>query len=88
MRPDYHQIGTNEEHKPKTASRTRSRLSVQNVMPGMPFGLANAPNTSLPVMREVLGELLDKTVLVHLGDVPVLSKAAEEHKRDMRDGAR
>lgn len=60
LRSGYHQIGTREKDKPKTAFSTRFGLYEWNVMP---FRLANAPSVFQSVMREVPEDLLDKTVV-------------------------
>lgn len=73
LRSGEHQIGIKKEDKPKTAFSTRFRLYEWNVVP---FGLANAPSVFQSVVHDVLGGLLDKTVVVYLDDILIFSKSA------------
>ncbi|PHJ26048.1 retrotransposon ty3-gypsy subclass [Cystoisospora suis] len=82
LRSGYHQIGIREEDKAKTAFSTRFGLYEWNVMP---FGLANAPSVFQSVMHEVLGDLLDKTVVVYLDDILIFSRSADEHEQHLRE---
>lgn len=77
----YWQIPILEEHKEKTAFRTRSGLYEFNVMP---FGLTNAPATFQRDMDLVLSGLNWELCLVYMDDVIVFSETFERHLEDLQ----
>ena len=46
----------------------------------MPFGLTNSPVTFQQFMNDILGDLLDKCIVVYLDDILVYSDNLKEHK--------
>ncbi len=70
LRSGYHQIRLDEVSVPLKAFRTRhGHLECQV----LPFGLANAPATFMPLMNEMFYEYLDKFVIVQKDDILVYS---------------
>jgi hypothetical protein len=49
----------------------------------VPFGLSNAPVVFMCLMNGVLGEYLDKFVIVFLDEILVYSKSKEEHEQHL-----
>ena len=51
----------------------------------MPFGLTNSPATFQWFMNDILGDLLDKCIVVYLDDILVYSDNLKEHKEHIRE---
>jgi hypothetical protein len=77
LRLGYHQIKIYEEDIPKTAFSTRYGLYEYLVMS---FGLTNAPAHFMYLMNSVFMIELDKSVVVFIDDILVLSKSKKEHE--------
>ena len=50
----------------------------------MPFGLTNSPAQFMDMMNVLLGEYLDKCVLVFLDNILIYSASMEEHVEHLR----
>ena len=50
----------------------------------VPFGLTNAPTTSMCLMNSVFSRYLDKFVLAFLDDILVYSENEKEHDEHLR----
>lgn len=81
LKSGYHQVRIREEDVPKTAFNTRYGSYEFLVLP---FGLTNAPPTFQRLMNSILGEYLDKCVLVYLDDILVFSRTQEDHIKHVR----
>lgn len=77
----YHQVPLSSNSASFSAFRTRYGSFEFTVMP---FGLCNAPSTFMRVMNNVLGDFVDKFVLIYLDDVLIFSKSLEEHRQHVR----
>ena len=64
------------ENVHKTAFKTRWELYEFLVMP---FGVTSAPTQSMNIMRDLLGEYLDKSVVVFLDNVLIYSASPRDH---------
>ena len=73
----YHQVPMEPGHEFKTAFVTRYGSFEWTVLP---LGLCNAPSTFQRLMHEVLGDDLDRFVLVYLDDILVFSNSEAEHE--------
>ncbi|GJP34648.1 hypothetical protein CLOM_g19063 [Closterium sp. NIES-68] len=49
----------------------------------MPFGLMNAPSTFQMTMNRIFKELLDKCVIIFLGDILIYRRSREQHLQDL-----
>ncbi len=78
----YHQIRVHQDSIAKTAMRTKYGLYEWLVLP---FGLCNAPATSMVYMNQILHHLLDVCVVVYLDDVLIYSKLLEDHKKHVAE---
>ena len=76
----YHQVPMEPGHEHMTAFVTRYGAFEWRVLP---LGLCNAPSTFQRLMHEVLGDALDKFVLVYLDDILVFSDSEAEHERHL-----
>ncbi|KAG1468527.1 hypothetical protein G6F56_003781 [Rhizopus delemar] len=76
LKSGYHQVRIKEDDIPKTAFNTRYGSFEFMVLP---FGLTNSPPTFQKMMNSILGEFIDKFVLVYLDDILIYSKSQKEH---------
>ena len=51
----------------------------------MPFGLTNSPAVFQRFMNDILGDLLDKCIVVYLNDILVYSNNLKEHKEHIHE---
>ena len=51
----------------------------------IPFGLTNSPAVFKQFMNDILGDLLDKCIVVYLDDILVYSNNLKEHKEHIRE---
>jgi hypothetical protein len=72
----YHQVRVKEREIRKTAFRTHYGLFEYCVLH---FGLCNAPTGFQAIMNRVSAPYLGKFCVVHLDDVLIYSKTADEH---------
>ena len=77
----YWQIPILEQHREKTAFRTRSGMYEFNVVP---FGLTNAPATFQRDMDLVLSGLNWEICLVYMDDIIIFSENFDKHLEDLQ----
>ena len=65
----------------KTAFKTRWGLYEYLVMP---FGVSNAPAQFMAMMNDLLGEYLDRFIIIFLDDILVYSQNMKEHAEHLR----
>ncbi|KAJ9508757.1 hypothetical protein QJQ45_028059 [Haematococcus lacustris] len=82
LQAGYHQIRITEEDVPKTAFLTPVGQFQFKVLC---FGLTNAPATFQRVMNTVFKPLINKSVLVYIDDILVMSNSPEEHLVHLRE---
>ncbi|KAJ9512180.1 hypothetical protein QJQ45_012663 [Haematococcus lacustris] len=82
LQSGYHQIRITEADRPKTAFLTPMGQFQFKVLC---FGLTNAPATFQRVMNNVFRPLINKSVLVYIDDILVMSNTAEEHVRHLKE---
>ncbi|KAJ9521258.1 hypothetical protein QJQ45_022966 [Haematococcus lacustris] len=82
LQASYHQIRITEEDVPKTAFLTPVGQFQFKVLC---FGLTNAPATFQRVMNTVFKPLINKSVLVYIDDILVMSNTPEEHLVHLRE---
>ncbi|KAJ9523167.1 hypothetical protein QJQ45_024088, partial [Haematococcus lacustris] len=82
LQAGYHQIRITEEDVPKTAFLTPVGQFQFKVLC---FGLTNAPATFQRVMNTVFKPLINKSVLVYIDDILVMSNTPEEHLVHLRE---
>ncbi|GJY49214.1 putative reverse transcriptase domain-containing protein [Tanacetum coccineum] len=82
LRSGYHQLKVREEDIPKTDFRTCYEHFEFVVMP---FDLTNAPAIFKDLMNWVCRPMLDKSVILFIGDILVYSKSKEEHEVHLRE---
>ncbi|XP_062080826.1 uncharacterized protein LOC133785623 [Humulus lupulus] len=71
LRSSYHQLKVNESNIPNTAFLVMS------------LGLTNTPVTFMELMQRVLGEYLDKLLIVFIDDILVYLRNQEEHAKHL-----
>jgi hypothetical protein len=81
LKSGYHQVRLRDEDKPKTAFNSRYGQYQFKVLP---FGLTNAPPTFQALMNKILGDFLDKFVMVYLDDILIYSKNQEDHAKHVK----
>jgi hypothetical protein len=81
LRSGYNQLRIKDEYINKTTIRTRYGHYEFTVVP---FGLSNALAVFMCLMNGVLGDYLDKFIIVFLDDILVYSKLEEDHEQHLR----
>ena len=78
LKSGYWQIPVREGDVAKTAFKTRWGLYEYLVMP---FGVTNAPAQFMNMMNDLLGEYLDRFVLVFLDNILIHSATVDQHAK-------
>jgi len=78
----YHLVQIKEGDEWKTAFTTTGRLFEWLVMP---FGLTNAPASFQNLINTVLGDLVDRCVIIYLDDILVHSPTREQNIEDTKE---
>jgi hypothetical protein len=81
LKAGYWQIPVRSGDVQKTAFKTRWGLYEYLVMP---FGVTNAPAQFMNMMNDLLGEYLDRFVLVFLDDILIYSADIDQHTEHLR----
>ena len=81
LKSGYWQIPVRPGDVHKTAFKTRWGLYEYLVMP---FGLTNAPAQFMSMMNDLLGDYLDRFVLIFLDDILIYSANVQEHAEHLR----
>ncbi|KAI3684815.1 hypothetical protein L6452_34041 [Arctium lappa] len=82
LRSGYHQVRVKESDIPKTVFRMRYDHYEFLVMP---FGLTNSTIVFMDLMNRVCRPLLDRSVIVFIGDILIYSRDEAEHRRHLRE---
>ena len=78
----YHLVRIAEGDEWKTTFKTRYSSYEWLVMP---FSLTNSPATFQQFMNDILGDLLDKCIMVYLDDILIYSDNLTEHKEHIHE---
>ncbi len=78
LRNAYHLVRIREVDEWKTVFNTPKGHYEYQVMP---FGLVNAPDIFQVLINDLLRDMLDKFVFVHLDDILTFSRCSQEHVR-------
>ena len=81
LKSGYWQIPVRKGDVQKTAFKTRWGLYEYLVMP---FGVTNAPAQFMNMMNDLLGDFLDRFVLVFLDDILIYSANIDQHADHLR----
>ncbi|GBG68150.1 hypothetical protein CBR_g2701 [Chara braunii] len=81
LKSGYHQLEIRKEDRYKTAFKTRYGHFEWLVMP---FGLTNALANFQAAMMTEFRHMLDRFVLIYLGDILVYSRSLDEHMEHLR----
>ena len=81
LKSGYWQIPVRPGDVHRTAFKTRWGLYEYLVMP---FGLTNAPVQFMSIMNDLLGDYLDRFVLIFLDDILIYSANIQEHAEHLR----
>ena len=81
LKSGYWQIPVRPRDVHKTAFKTWWGLYEYLVMP---FGLTNAPAQFMSMMNDLLGDYLDRFVLIFLDDILIYSANVQEHAEHLR----
>ena len=81
LKSGYWQIPVREGDVQKTAFKTRWGLYEYLVMP---FGVTKAPAQFMNMMNDLLGEYLDRFVLVFLDDILIYSANIDQHTEHIK----
>ncbi|GBG83706.1 hypothetical protein CBR_g37507 [Chara braunii] len=81
LKSGYHQLEIRQEDRYKTEFKTRYGHFEWLVMP---FGLTNGPATFQAAMTTEFRHMLDRFVLIYLGNILVYSPSLDEHVEDLR----
>ncbi|KAL2246282.1 UNVERIFIED_CONTAM: Retrovirus-related Pol polyprotein from transposon [Sesamum indicum] len=76
----YHQIYMAEEDRDKTSFITEKEIYCYNMMP---FGLKNAGATYQRLVNKMFGDMLGKTMELHVDDMLIKSKRSQDHLADL-----